>query len=353
MRAVFGRWAGEQAWFPGSDPFFVGRDRRWLDSLFPVLKSRSIVDMADWPGRLGATFVRRIDAHWVVVHANVPPIAENRGVPRWTALAVPDADFRNQVVLASAVDMVRAAAGDPVSWLSTSTELRAGSWNDAALGSVAMFVEHAHQSFTESTPPVINAAALDAGGMAALQVLLCAAIDAGYVDPGAVLALEMDWVALPGASWPSPCMTFDSSEGVLPNRQIPSVRGVPIDQFVNGMRAAIEFAAIALRELKVGSVNDVGAAWSAHVPLYLINYSELSPTEYPVWGKACWSRSELRSVMTARLNHMVVDIKRGNLSSVLPFVHLASASPLATGVDRRGMQTLIQAIFRHGEVVDS
>lgn len=340
QRAVFGRLSGEQAWLSGSSPVFVGRDRDrdWLEQLFPILKSRSVQDMSDWEGRQGATFIRRIEGHWLVVHSNMPRDA--RGVPLWIALAIDEKSITSSLVLNSAIEAVRAARIDPAGWLAESRELPIAPWDAQEMpGPLSALLARVRQS-PASGQVELPASFLSSQGVAALQVMLASTAGAGDTEFAAIIAYETDWEVPPECEWPSHCLLFREGLEQLPPSPAEFVRGIPAARMMSGMAKTIDALSVVCRGAPSVSDWSLSAALRPVTPLHLVSHGQLEASECAKWAEAICLESG--SAMPARIKSLVQAALGGDRTAIRPLVHLIATSPAASlNSDPRQIQAWI------------
>jgi len=326
QRAVFGRPSLEQAWLSGSSPFFVGRDRGWLEQQFPVLKSQSVQDMSDWEGRQGATFVRRVEGHWLVVHSHMPRDA--RGVPLWIALAIDEKSIVSSLILDSAIEAVRAARTNPAGWLAETKELPLTSWEAPEMaGPLSALLARVRES-SASGRVELPASFLSRQGAVALQVMLASTAGAADMEFAAVIAYETDWTIPPGCEWPSRYLLFREGLDQLHSPPSEFVRGISTARVMPGLAQTIDALSTVCRASPSVSGWSLAAALHPLIPLNLVPHGQLDASECAKWADAIFRESS--SAMPARIKSLVQAAIGGDRSAIRPLVHLIAASPAAS-----------------------
>ena len=340
MRAAFGRVGGEQAWCPGSAALLQSTDRSWLDAVFPLVKARFIGDLSDWPGRRGAVHVRRVEDMWAVVGVALTNLSEGRGIPLWTVVLIDDASFRTEPVLADAVQAVRAGREDPVSWVSTGPVAASVPWSGpSALPALAALVDGIASAAGAADGASVRAGrrALDADGWMALQAALCALIDGGVVDGGALIVEEPDWEVAAGGELPSPLVVFDAESPDLPVGAMPSSRGVGLDQVVGSLEETIGTLAEGLRAAGGLQTWSVPASYRSRIPLGMLPFERLERSEEAAWSALRWTQADC----AGRVGSLVTAVRRRRLSAIREMLSLAAASPAAVSGDRPALEEMV------------
>jgi len=340
MRAAFGRFGGEQAWCPGSAALLQSTDRSWLDAVFPLVKARFIADLSDWPGRRGAVHVRRVEDMWAVVGVALTNLSEGRGIPLWTVVLIDDASFRTEPVLVDVVQAVRAGREDPVSWVSAGPVAGSGRWSGpSALPAATALVNGIASAAGAADGGAMRAGrqSLDADGWMALQVVLCALIDGGVVDGGALIVEEPDWEVAAGGNLPSTLLVFDVESPDLSVGAMPSSRGVGLDQVVGSLEETIGTLAEGLRAAGGLQTWSVPVSYRSRIPLGILPFERLERSEEAAWSALRWKQADC----AGRVSNLVTAVRRRRLSAIREMLALAAASPAAVSGDRLALEEMV------------